>query len=108
VQGRIRSGQGKKHLITQGAGHDLARIHVNFHYWNRVAPLVQALSHRHSLAKILAVLNPVQMDTEICELAFVEMSIGQQRIHRADDFIRARRGLLGLKMIHLQDHGNRV
>ena len=40
VQGRIRSGQGKKHLITQGAGHDLAGIHVNFHYWNRVAPLV--------------------------------------------------------------------
>src|SRR5579864_3677093 len=104
MDGRTGGRNSAKQLLSQSARHHLPCIDVNFHQGRSLALVVHAWRDRYYFSKILAILNPIQMDAQICELAVVEMAILQEGIHGANHFLCAGTGLLSLEMIQLQDH----
>ena len=101
---RIRARHGAKQLLAQSARHHLASIDPNFHQGRILAAVVHARGDGYHFPKILAILNPIQMDAQVRELAVVEMAVLKEGIHGANHVLRAGTGLLSLEMIQLQDH----
>src|SRR5579862_6212885 len=75
MDGRTGGRNGTKQLLSQSPRRDLARIDSNFHQGRSLSPVVHARRDGHHFPKILAILNPIQVDAQVCELAVVEMAI---------------------------------
>ena len=71
-----------------------------------MTPILHAGAARHGyvLAKILLVLDPIQLNLEAGELGGIDMAVLDQFVESFDDVGRGGYRSLGVEVIQLQDH----
>ena len=62
----------------------------------------------HHFAKILLVLDPIELDLETGELILVDVALFQKRIEGPNDILRRPGGDLSLEVVEFEDHANPV